>query len=233
MKVGDELILVDDNSDEQNTYIISEIIEMYPHIKLYKNKRRKGSSFAKDFGIKKASNEIIVILDGDDLLPENTLFVVREAFSRDNNISFVYGNYIKREFNTGKEIQINCSSISDEHGFLNPKLLAKKWIILGSSPFKKSAYLEVGGFDYLYPKTDDLDFQRRLITAGAIGKYIDQTIYVWNKSAVGNNANVNIVDRSLSWFRNIEFYYKYLSKIDFCFVVMRRLLRLLVLSLTK
>jgi glycosyltransferase involved in cell wall biosynthesis len=221
ISLQDEIIVVNDSSnDKKSLEYLETAKEKYNNIKFLTTEKNKGASYAKDFGIRSSKNEIIILLDADDKLPTKAINNIKKKFLKNPNLSLVYGNYVRNEIDTGEKKLVDCSEITRRKK-INPKKLAKNWILLGSSPFLKSAYLEIGGFDKLYPKTDDVDFHRRLITNEYKCGYINNTIYIWNRYNNGNNSNHSRKDSLLSLMRSFEFYLKYLSKKDFLKFIFR------------
>lgn len=224
ISLKDEIIVVNDSSDDKNSLEHLEFAkEKYKNVKFLKTKENKGASYAKDFGIKRSENGIIILLDADDVLPKNSINKIKNKFLENPELSLVYGNYIRNEINTGKKKLVDCSKITTRKE-IDPNKLAKNWILLGTSPFLKNAYLEIGGFDKLYPKTDDVDFHRRLIANEYKCGYITDTIYIWNRHSNGNNSNHSKKDSLFSSMRSFEFYFKYLSKKDFIKFIFRKTL---------
>lgn len=215
LEVEDEIIVINDcSTDESSKKALLYAKKRFPKIYFNNTPENRGSAFAKDYGIKHSRNEIIVLLDADDTIPEFAIKSIRKQFEENPNTDIVFGNYILNIKETKKTKQVNCKRISKDNT-IDPFKLAKNWILLGTSPFKKTSYIRAGGFDYLHPKTDDFDFHRRLIVNRAKFSYLNKNIYVWNKSTIGNNSSMNSHDFLFSFIRNIEFYFKFMSKYDF------------------
>lgn len=227
----DEIIVVNDcSTSELSKTTFQNMQEKYSgKILFLDTPSNSGASFAKDYNIKHSHNEVIILLDADDTLPSDAICNIKRKFNSDKKIALVYGNYIKRDVENQIESIVDCSEIS-VNGLLNPYKLATNWILLGTSPFKKEVYLEIGGFDKLYPKTDDVDFQRRLIVNRYKCAYIDNIIYIWNRSLSDNNSNHSREDSLFSIMRSFEFYYRYLSGYRFLKFMLKRFLISLLLK---
>lgn len=65
-----ELIIVDDGSEDNTNIICKKLAKKYNNIKLY-TKKNGGVSSARNFGLEKASGDIIGFVDGDDYLDIN------------------------------------------------------------------------------------------------------------------------------------------------------------------
>ncbi len=212
-----EFILVDDcSTDEVSLKVISDIVNQRP-VKYYKTDYNRGASYAKNLGISKASNDVIIMLDGDDVFPsEFTIEHIMSEFNNTPEVDFIFGNY------TFGERIVDCSQIATNH-FLDPCKLARKWILLGSSPFKKSIHGFLNGYNNMYPNVDDQEFFRKMIASGYKGKYINEVIYCWEPSNTGNNAAVKMRDKALLFFRTIEFSDKFLPRHIFYYRLLRYL----------
>lgn len=228
---SDEIIVINDCSDcVLSKAILNKAKELYGNDVLFIDTPiNSGSSFAKDYGIKHSKNEFIVLLDADDMLPNDTLTIVKDKFKSDPSIALVYGNYIRNDLEKNAREIVDCSLISNNE-VLDPFKLAKNWILLGTSPFRKSVYFDIGGFDKLYPKTDDGDFLKRLIVNNYKCAYINQTIYVWNRDSNGNNSGHARDEILFTSMRNFEFYFKFLNKLDFLKFIIKRFLVALYLK---
>ncbi|MFT6206924.1 MAG: glycosyltransferase involved in cell wall biosynthesis [Colwellia sp.] len=209
---NDEIIIVDDCSSTELSHevLIKAKRKFKTKIKFFKTPDNGGAAYAKDYGVRRSSNEIIVLLDADDTLPNGAINKIKNKFNTDKETDLVFGNYIKRDLDKDKYELVDCG-ILVENGSLNPEVLIKKWVLLGSSPFKKTVYIQLGGFDKFYPKTDDVDFHKKLLVKGYKCSYVNDVIYIWNKSITGNNARQTMEDRFFSEMRNIEFHYRFSS----------------------
>jgi len=227
LQIGDkdEVVVVNDcSTSELSKSSLQKAKNKYKKCVLFLDTpKNSGASFAKHYGIKNSKNNIIILLDADDILPVETIKKIKEKFKSDETIALVYGNYLRNDVNENIEGVINCDKVSEE-GILNPSKLARNWILLGTSPFKKDVYFEVGGFDRLYPKTDDVDFQRRLIVSDYKCAYIDDIVYVWNRYPNGNNSGHKRTETLFSIMRNFEFYFKYLNGLDFLMFMIKELM---------
>lgn len=212
---NDEIVVVNDCSSEKTSKTaLDDAKHSFPRVRFFETSRNRGSAFAKDFGIRHSKNEIIVLLDADDVIPEISIKRIREKFEEDKTIALVFGNYTYIRVENKSFKTVDCIRIAND-GFLDPYKLAKNWILLGTSPFRKAVYFDVGGFDILHPKTDDMDFHRKLLLKKYKCAYLNKNIYCWNRTMAGNNSSYSAEDYLFSFFRGIEFYYTFLNKRDF------------------
>jgi glycosyltransferase involved in cell wall biosynthesis len=232
---NDEVVIVDDcSTDTESINCIKNLTQKYTsnsNISFYATDVNLGAAGAKNYGINVSKGEIIVLLDADDELVLKSFDIIRDVFSI-KDVSFAYGDYIKENLDTGYSENVNCSIITD-NGYLNPKKVANNWILLGSSPFRKSAFKSLGGYDEFNPVSDDVDLLRRAIIGGLKFRYIDDTIYKWNVSSSGVNSSYTLESSAFSFFRNAEFFYKYSDSSKFLLLFIKQIMKLIIIKLRK
>ena len=203
-----EIVVVNDCSDEQESQSIWNEMkgsEKYKNkLSLYELDKNYGASYAKNFGVRKASGDIIALLDADDVLPPTAIEDILRSFQKYSNASVLFGNY------SHNRKTIDCSVICTQNkSEIHIPTLLNNWKLLGTSPFKKKAFEEIGGFNILYPKIDDTDFHMRLLLGGYVFKYIEKNIYTWNDVEDSNGKSVNRSDSAKLFFRNIDIFIHY------------------------
>lgn len=75
-----ELIVIDDKSSDNTTEIVRNINDK--RLKLFFNKINSGSSFSRNWGIKKSKGEIILLLDSDSYVPNGWIKRHVELFEK-------------------------------------------------------------------------------------------------------------------------------------------------------
>ena len=96
-----ELIVVDDCSSDNTTYILEKLTCLYSRIKYFKLDKNSGCAYARNFGLEKSQGEYIAFLDSDDswtkdklakqiaVLKDNKQFISVTAYQMidaDNNL---------------------------------------------------------------------------------------------------------------------------------------------------
>lgn len=186
-KLDFEIIIVDDSSTDPTTLKILNTLSKF--IKVHYTTKNLGLSVSRNLGFQKASGKFIIPLDGDDYLPENSVQAILSCFSENPKIDFVFGNYLKKDIFLNEESIVDCSEIATD-GYLDATKLAKKWILLGTSPCKKSLWEKVGGYDINFSYTlQDVDFWMQSVNLDCIGKHLPEMIYVWERKPTGLNSN--------------------------------------------
>ena len=144
LKVSDDVIVVDDGSEgTKNLPDYKVCWLLYAH--------NNGVGYARNAGIRMAKNEYIICLDSDDILEErikevecttDIVAIGHKHFGEQDNIHLPKDNLTLEDF---KDYNQMCVS----------------------SPFKKSIWEKVGGFDEILTGLEDYDFFVRCLRAGA------------------------------------------------------------------
>ena len=71
-KPPDEIIVVDDNSNDKTRIIVDNIIKNYPQVKIFSLKKNIGPAAARDYGVNKSNGNLIFFTDSDTTILANT-----------------------------------------------------------------------------------------------------------------------------------------------------------------
>lgn len=208
-----EVIVVDDSSSDRESkdvFLFAQSKNWPFEINFYYNDKNYGASFTKNRGVSLSRSDLIILLDADDTLPEHAVKDIIRVAERNPEYDFYFGDY----FN-GKEL-VDCSKVISEKSELSPRKLCRNWLLLGSSPFRKSKWVITGGFDEKNPKSDDYEFYKKWLYGGAKGLYINSVIYNWEPDSDGNQASNSKADRARAFLRTCFFDFKY-SKLHFLY----------------
>ena len=207
---GFQIILVNDASPDKETNDITNQLEGTPGIKVVRHASNQGLSGARNSGFLAMENEIAMPLDADDTLPPNAVEEALKLFNQHPEADLVFGNYLKISEDGSPEELISCQALADKTGKLNPFALARNWILLGSSPCKKSLWEKTGGYSAAFSNTvQDVDFWRRAILAGANGYYSNAVLYHWHRTSSGMNQQVKESDYLALRTQSLPFYDAY------------------------
>ena len=89
-----EIILIYDDENLQDLYIIKENFKKNSKIKIIKNAKNLGAGISRNIGIKHAKGEIIAFIDSDDFwLPDK--LSKQTKFMQENSYDFTFCNYEK------------------------------------------------------------------------------------------------------------------------------------------
>jgi len=199
-----EIIIVNDASSDRRTIEVCQESEQNALIKIVWREKNGGPSVARDHGFRLAQGQILVPLDADDILPSNALNLISKAFEKDDQLGFVYGNYIRQD-KVNKQKVINPQDISLREMLEAKRFsLSSNWKLIGTTPIRKSLWQSLGGYDQSFGVNDlhDVEFWIRAIASGCRYEYIPEVIYIWRKYLGSNSRRVTIT----SWQRIAEKY---------------------------
>ena len=97
-----EVIYIDDGSTDQSFNVLCSLRDQYPMLRIIKHDRRSGQSAALWTGVKAASNELVVTLDGDGQNNPVDIALLYENYNRHGKINpalMVIGERKKRNDN--------------------------------------------------------------------------------------------------------------------------------------
>lgn len=151
-----EVIVVDDGSP-----IALEITQC--NVSVIHLKKRGGAGAARNRGVKVAQGEILVFLDSDVLLFEDTLLNLAKKFQEDPNTAAVSGIWMKEQ--NSKSFFPNFKAHRD-WSYWNIELNKKSPYCLFSTriaAIQRSLFIKMGGFNE-HPKLwiEDIEFTHRL-----------------------------------------------------------------------
>jgi glycosyltransferase involved in cell wall biosynthesis len=213
LRSGDELVLVDDCSDDDfSAQAKSRISDPHLNCVYFKTPSRLGAAGAKNLAVSLASREYVVLLDADDFLASEAISRIREAFVTWPDASIIFGDYFEWREGWDQPELVSTRSLADANGWLDPRRLAVSWKLLGTSPFTRALFDSIGGFDAKYPITDDVDFFRKAFSLGHKARYVSAPLYHWNRSRSGNNSAATPRIVAAAWMRSSKFYRLFLNK---------------------
>lgn len=144
LKVSDDVIIVDDGSDG------SMCIPNYKVTWLMYSKNR-GVGYARNAGIRLAKYEYIICLDSDDILEERIKDVVCET----DIVAIGHKHFGDRTDNYIPKSNLTLNDFKDYNR------------MCVSSPFRKTMWEKVGGFDEELSGLEDYDLFVRMLKVGA------------------------------------------------------------------
>lgn len=162
-----ELIIIDDHGKDNTKDIIEKINDR--RIKYYYLDKSRGPGGARDFGIKKAKANIIVLADSDDINYPKRLELTYQAFQKNPEIDVVYGLTVRKEVD-------NSLFTRPSHTF-DPQLLQMyNYIANCATSFKKEVYLKTKGYDRILNTSEDYDLWLSFLEKDAQFLFIDKPL---------------------------------------------------------
>lgn len=186
----DELIVVDDASPDDSLTFLEK---NYPQVRIIKHEKNLGFSKAANSGVALAKGEIIVLLNLDVVPEKDALKVILPNF--ENKEVFAVS------FN---EPQFSWARIFWQKGFVNhepgpktDKTHISAWASGGSAAFRKSVWLDLGGFDPLFHPFywEDIDLSYRAWKRGYQILWEPKAIvHHKHEAIIGKNFSKNYID---------------------------------------
>lgn len=164
LKVSDDVIVINDGGE------INININKYKVTWIFLTENR-GVGYARNMGIRLAKYDYVVCLDADDILEEK----IKEITCETDIVAIGHRHFGERD---------------DVH--IPKKVLQLKEFVdynqmCVSSPFKKSLWEKVGGFNEELPGLEDYDFFVRCLKAGATISTVQEPLLNYRIHSKGRN----------------------------------------------
>jgi glycosyltransferase involved in cell wall biosynthesis len=152
-----EVVVVDDCSTDDTPAVCAKLANIR-YIRLTTN---QGLAHARNVGLAESSSDFIAFLDDDDLrLPDSIDKQLRKIIA-DERIALCYGRALigdaRRQLPTGEIYPSECPQ-----GDIFWELLERNFIPMPSVLVRKSALLELGGFNTGFPLSEDWEMWLRI-----------------------------------------------------------------------
>lgn len=218
----EEVLVIDDGSTDNSKIIIDDVIRRYPDSNIrYYYKENGGPGSVCNYGIQKSTKEYIYIVDGDDILPENTIASIRETLDEES-IDYLFFN--------SERISFDGTTSSIRFPIKKDVLLDEsiKKTLLNYSPsvcnkvFRKSIITDN---NIEFPNTkigEDLNAVTKILVQSKRIKYIDKTAYKYyqrnnsltNSGGIKKNLDIIVSVRDLvDYFKEENLLEKYANEL--------------------
>lgn len=158
-----ELLIIDDCSTDKTKEVVESYIEKDPRIKYICLPENFGcDTRPKNVGIETAVGEYVAFLDDDNAFRADHLMALLNVLKRNPGLSFVYGDRMVIDENTGVK---KIGTYSDYDPFL---LMSKNYIDTSDVIVRRQHLLEVGGFNEAIKKFVDWNLWVRLAKTGKL-----------------------------------------------------------------
>jgi glycosyltransferase involved in cell wall biosynthesis len=155
-----EIIVVDDYSNDKSLEKIKEVDSL---VKIITNKKNFGLSYSRNVALKKAKGKYVTMLDSDDFLAENFLFI-SGLFLDNNNWDAAATDYFK--------VNLEGKKISRESASKNP--------IACGIMFKKKCLESIKYYNQKIRINEEIDLMKRFLKKYRLG-YINLPLYRYTK----------------------------------------------------
>jgi glycosyltransferase involved in cell wall biosynthesis len=177
----DEIIVVDDGSQDEGPAIVARLAARYP-ITLLK-KPNGGQSSARNLGIRHAHGDLIALLDQDDAWYPLHLEELTKPFRepRSRRLGWSYSNLDEIDRNGDLIAQSVLTRTVCEHPKTNVVdcLRDDMFVLPSAAVISRKAFEAVGGFDERLSGYEDDDLFIRLLKAGYDNAYVAMALSRW------------------------------------------------------
>ena len=168
----DEVIIIDDASEDDTVMKIRRTIQNFSHVKLIVNPENRGQSYSRNLGVRESRNEYVIVMDDDDFSYTYRPEIHLKALLNGADISYVSSLKL---YPNGYKIEVRNSQLTSSS---NLKGEIIKHLTIGTplksymkvfSPsctlaFRKSSFLRINGFNQDFRRLEDIEFACRALS---------------------------------------------------------------------
>lgn len=166
LRIGDEIIVVDDCSTDDGPVIAQNLLGRIPGFQLMHMSKNAGPASARNAGARFAAGSHLLFFDADDVPSSKLLDTIREAISQfPNDAVFTYGiaYQARGEKWTDSRPGISCApQRRQRHAFVADSLQGGTLCTASSTCVRRSIFFEVGGFQEGLRYCEDPELWARL-----------------------------------------------------------------------
>ncbi len=218
-----EIIIIDDSpADYPLREDVKKMVSKYEqyNIKYVQHDTPKGACAARNSGIEIAQGEYVGFLDDDDEWSPRKIEKQLQGFDNEN-VALVYGSYELFNEITGK---VNCKKGKYLSGNIFDELMTENFIGSTSFPLiRKSALVDLNGFDVLMQSAQDYDMWLRLAEKYEV-KFVDESMGIYHlhegESITANltkklNGLERIIEKNIEYLRTnkLAYWFRYTDMI--------------------
>jgi len=168
-----EIVVVNDGSPDSG--LLDQLLQPYLGRIIYLVQENRGSSAARNAGIKVARGEYVAILDSDDYWHPEYLASQLAVFDSDRTIDVVYPDAVR--FTSEGKITRQFSKLHPVGGEISfMRVLSRECEIYGGATARRDTVLRVGLYDENLRTGEDFDLWLRILKAGGRVAYNDRVL---------------------------------------------------------
>ena len=185
-----EIIIIDDCSQDSTTEIIHNAIKALPEVNLIKNEVNLGQSASRNKAAQIANSEILIFFDDDDISKPERAQAHIQMYQGSADISFVsstkkYANGYSVE-SINQNLSLRDLSAKDwvlklTTGKAKPSL-KNLWVPCSTCAVNRTFFLALGGFDTSMRRLEDAEFFVRVAIAQGSASWSGKNLVIRNAS---------------------------------------------------
>lgn len=176
--VINEVVIFDDASTDETKMLCHKWQMSYSetHFVVSRGFRTEGAQVARNGGLRKATGDVVMFMDSDDVLSEDGVAPLLRQFQEHPNLDYVYGDVVKT--NAALQPIEQTLPIGSQFSSEPIEVAGYHWHTMGAI-YRKEYLRKVGPWNEQLTGSQDWEFQARVKLAGGTGKYIDHTVGYW------------------------------------------------------
>ncbi len=156
---ADEIIIVDDGSEDGTDELVSSLQKQVPGLIRYFRQPQRGAAAARNRGIRQARGDLLCFLDSDDRFAADKLDIQYRAMGENPAYSISHTREIW--YRRGRHLN-QKKKHAPPHGYIFPKCLAMCAVGMSTVMIRRRLFSDHGFFDESLPCCEDYDFWLRL-----------------------------------------------------------------------
>ena len=202
---ADDIVVVDDGSDDDGSRIVEEIARTHP-VRLLR-KQNGGQSSARNFGIRATGTTHIALLDQDDIWYPNHLEELVKPFQEERTIElgWTYSNLDEVDLSGAMVVRDFLNILPGDHpkrdlfGCLSSDMFA----LPSASLISRKAFDWAEGFDEQLSGYEDDDLFLRLFRSGYDNVYIDKALSKWRIHSSSSSYSLRMARSRIIYLRKL------------------------------
>jgi len=188
-----EIIVINDGSDD--TEELERVLAPYMDDIVYIKQENRGSSAARNAGLRQARGEYVALLDSDDIWEPEYLAVHVEALKNDPSIDIIFPN--ARLFGDTPQAGLTYMDTAPLEGDITfARLLEGKCYVWGGVTARREAFVRAGCFDEKLGTAEDLDLWLRVLRQGGRITYHRRVLAHYRKRPGSHTSDSRILCRN-------------------------------------
>jgi glycosyltransferase involved in cell wall biosynthesis len=196
-----EVIVVDDGSGHAESAKLTELKAKYT-FEIF-GQVNSGQSAGRNLGVSRANSDFICFLDQDDyFLPNHIELLIDASNLEDGKFGFSYGDLLR--VSESGEILAH-SSLTNPHPLMDTQsMISQNMHILPSATLiKRSAFLDLGGFDESLQGYEDDDLFLRFHLAGFTINFTPEPVSAWTINRSSTSFSESMSRSRFLYFRKL------------------------------